>query len=81
METSQIKAVIWDMGGVLLRTEDKAPRTALAQQYHMTYEEIDDIVFGSDSAQQAFVGEIDIASHWVAVRERFCLDEAGLRKF
>ena len=59
-----IQAVIWDVGGVLLRTEDRGPRTALARRFGMTYEEIDELVFGCETALQAAEGKIDVSAHW-----------------
>jgi len=62
-----VKAVIWDLGGVLVRTVDRAPRAKLAQRLHMTYAELDQAVFNSPSAQQATLGLIHADQHWVQV--------------
>ena len=35
-----VQAVIWDIGGVLVRTEDRGPRTRLAERLGMTYAEV-----------------------------------------
>ncbi len=59
--------IIFDFGGVLLRTEDRSPRTQLAEHFGMTYEEMEDIVFGSPTAAQAAVGRISAGEHWRAV--------------
>ena len=59
-----IKAVIWDLGGVLARTIDCAPRTALAHRLGLTYPELDEAVFNSASARQASLGEISADRHW-----------------
>lgn len=59
-----IKAVIWDLGGVLARTNDRAPRTKLAHRLGMTYAELDAAVFNSPSARQASLGEISVDRHW-----------------
>ena len=53
-----IKAFIWDMGGVLLRTEDDAPRKRLAGRLGTTRHALEKLVFGSDSAGQAMRGTI-----------------------
>lgn len=60
----KIQAIIWDLGGVLLRTEDKNPRSELARELNMTYAEIDNLVFNSPSARQASKGEIAASQHW-----------------
>ncbi len=62
-----IPTVIFDLGGVLVRTEDRAPRTQLAEHFGMTYEDLDNLVFGSPTAQQATLGRISAQSHWEAV--------------
>ena len=59
-----IKVVIFDMGGVLLRTFDSAPREALAQRYGVTLRQLFDIIFISESSQQAERGEKSDADHW-----------------
>ena len=58
------KAVMFDMGGVLLRTFDPAPREALAQRYGVTLRRLFDIIFTSESSQQAERGEKSDADHW-----------------
>jgi epoxide hydrolase-like predicted phosphatase len=59
-----IQAVIFDLGGVLVRTEDRAPRSELAEQLNMTYKELDRIAFRGESAQQATRGLISEQEHW-----------------
>ena len=65
-----IKAVIFDLGGVILRTEYQAPRQHLAESFGMDYDDIDKIVFGggpNGSAAKASVGEITEEEHWLNV--------------
>lgn len=64
-----IKAVIFDLGGVLVRTEDRGPRMQLAEQLGKTYDELSALIFDSPSAQQAQLGEITTPQHWIAVRK------------
>jgi epoxide hydrolase-like predicted phosphatase len=64
-----IRAVVFDMGGVLVRTENRAPRTQLAARLGLTYDELSASVFDSKSAHQAMKGEITTAEHWEAVRK------------
>lgn len=59
-----IRAVYFDLGGVILRTDDQAPRTTLAKSLGLGYDEIDRIVFGSASSRQASTGVISEAQHW-----------------
>ncbi len=62
-----IRAVIWDLGGVIVRTEDKQPRTALAERCGLTYAEIDELVFNSESGVLAATGKISERAHWEEV--------------
>lgn len=59
-----IRAIFFDLGGVILRTEHQAPRQRLAEQFGMDYEDIEKVVFGSPSAARASVGEITEEEHW-----------------
>jgi putative hydrolase of the HAD superfamily len=63
-----IRAVIFDFGGVLVRTEDRTPRTQLAARLGLTYDELSALVFDSESAFQAMKGEITAVEHWEEVR-------------
>lgn len=66
----KIKAVFFDFGGVIQRTEFQAPRQQLAQRFGMEYDDIDNIVFNSPTAKQATVGELAVEKHWDAVAKR-----------
>jgi glucose-1-phosphatase len=59
-----LRAVLFDLGGVILRTEYQAPRQRLAEEFGMDYDDIDKIVFGGNSAVRASVGEITEEEHW-----------------
>jgi glucose-1-phosphatase len=63
-----ISAVIFDLGGVLLRTDNREPRENLASRLSMTYAELDDLVFNSESARKAMRGEITSLEHWENIR-------------
>jgi glucose-1-phosphatase len=53
-----IRAVIWDIGGVLVRTEDWEPRKRLAESLGLTRDDLEHLVFGSEMGQKAQKGEI-----------------------
>ena len=65
-----IRAVFFDFGGVIMRTEFQAPRQHLAERFNMDYDDIDRIVFASESARRASVGEIREEAHWAEVLKR-----------
>jgi epoxide hydrolase-like predicted phosphatase len=65
-----IRAVFFDLGGVILRTEYQAPRQQLAERLGMEYDDLDRIVFNSDTGIQAATGAITSRQHWEAVMKR-----------
>jgi putative hydrolase of the HAD superfamily len=58
-----INTVIFDLGGVLVRTENKEPRTKLAAKFDMSYEDLSALVYGCESAEMATRGEITAEEH------------------
>ena len=65
-----IKAVFFDLGGVIVRTEFQAPRQQLADQLGMDYDDLDRVVFGSETSSRASIGEISADEHWAYVIQR-----------
>jgi HAD superfamily hydrolase (TIGR01509 family) len=65
-----IKAIYFDLGGVIVRTEDKEPRTQLGAQFGLTYQQIEQVAFGGglySTSVRASVGAVTEESHWVNV--------------
>ncbi len=65
-----IRAIIWDMGGVILRTEDAAPRVELATRFGLTRQELEDLVFHCDVSDQATLGQLGVEQIWQNVCTR-----------
>jgi epoxide hydrolase-like predicted phosphatase len=59
-----VKAVYFDLGGVIVRTEFQSPREYLADRLGMTYEDLVKVVFESKSAREASIGKISEDEHW-----------------
>jgi epoxide hydrolase-like predicted phosphatase len=76
-----ISAVIWDLGGVLLRTEDFSSRQALADRMGKSRTELENLVFDGDSGDRAQLGEISADEHWDNIRRILGLDAAGISEF
>ena len=55
-----IHAVIWDVGGVIARTEDLTPRDALAHELGVTRQHLNDLFFTGPQGTRAQKGEISI---------------------
>jgi glucose-1-phosphatase len=62
-----IRAVIWDVGGVLVRTEDPEPRASLARQFGLDRYQLEERVFGGESGKNAQLGKIALSQHWANV--------------
>jgi putative hydrolase of the HAD superfamily len=69
------------MGGVLVRTENQAPRQHLAQRLGMTPKELSSLVFDSDVSIKATVGEVPEEAIWQNVAKTLDLDSSGLAAF
>ncbi|HNT25213.1 MAG TPA: HAD family phosphatase [Anaerolineales bacterium] len=62
-----IRAILFDAGSVLFGMGDLSIRQRLAERIGVPLARIDDLVFGSPSAQQATVGELTVDQHWQQV--------------
>lgn len=81
MKKANIKAIIWDMGGVILRTDDFSSRDLLAKKLGSTRKDLEKEVFYSASAIQATLGTITSKDHWQNIANHFHLDAQGLEDF
>ncbi len=66
-ESPRMRAVIWDLGGVIVRTMDYATRIELAQRVGMTREELERAVFECELSHRASIGEITSDELWEGV--------------
>jgi putative hydrolase of the HAD superfamily len=74
-----IRAIFFDHGGVIVRTEYQVPRQHLAERLNMEYDDIVHIVFDSPSGGQATVGAITAAQHWETVLKRLRLPKTEVQ--
>ncbi len=65
-----VRAVIFDVGGVIVRTEYQAPREHLAERLNMTYEDLSRLVFESETSRLASIGKMTTQAHWATVASR-----------
>lgn len=78
-----IKAVIFDVGGVLIRTKSRAGREQWAKTVGMDAQAFEDFVFSGDSGRQAQLGQKSYEEHWQWLGEHFQLspsDRQGMRR-
>lgn len=64
-----IQAIIFDFGSVLVQMGDEAPRQALAERLGVPLKALYRLIFDSETARRAMVGELTIEQHWQAVGE------------
>jgi epoxide hydrolase-like predicted phosphatase len=73
-----LKAIIFDVGGVLIRTHSRAGREKWAANLGMDPAEFEQFVFSGESGRQAQLGQKTSAAHWRWLGDYFKLDEASL---
>ena len=76
-----IRAVIWDMGGVLLRTKNYTSRERLAQSLGMSRVELEELVFWGESGSRGQLGEITMDEHWENLRLQLNLSRRAMVDF
>jgi putative hydrolase of the HAD superfamily len=70
MESSPVRAVLWDFGGVLVRTEDPAHRRGWEQRLGLFPGDLPRLVFDGEASQRAMVGQgsSDDVWRWVGLQ-------------
>jgi putative hydrolase of the HAD superfamily len=79
--SNRITAVIWDLGGVIIHSDDPTPRTALADRYHMTVGDLEQLVYFHTGADDAREGQVSTYEQWGQVRQALGLSEEQLGDF
>jgi epoxide hydrolase-like predicted phosphatase len=75
-----IHAIIWDIGGVLERTEDPTPRLKLSDRLGVGVTELAHFFFGHTDNFRVQLGEITPEEHWENVRTQLGLTEEEMIK-
>ncbi len=70
VEAMSIRAVFFDFGGVIQRTEYHSPRQRLAERFGMDYDDMERLIFAGESARLASLGRITEEAHWYEVLKR-----------
>ena len=77
-KSTPFKAVLWDLGGVLLRTEDWEPRHRLDKMLDLPNGKIYKLVFESEMSRKATIGEAANDDIWMWVGEQLELSSDKL---
>ena len=73
-----LKAVIFDVGGVLIRTQSRAGRERWASRLGLDPWEFENFVFSGESGRLAQLGQRSSAEHWQWLGTHFRLSEGDL---
>jgi len=69
------------MGGVLVRTENQAPRERLAERHGLTLKQLYNLVFDTEVSAKATLGIVQEESVWQNIARTLNLDPEGLAAF
>ena len=75
-----IEAVIWDLGGVILRTEDRRLRAAWESRLNLPEGELDKLVFAGEMGRKAALGQAQAEDVWQWVGSRLELGPEELER-
>jgi epoxide hydrolase-like predicted phosphatase len=76
-----IQAIIFDIGGVLIRTEDQAPRRRLEERLGLAAGAAEFILLNSDAGLRTQRGEFTEEENWLRVQRELNLSAADLADF
>lgn len=74
-----IRAIFFDFGGVIMRTEYQSPRQRLAERLNMEYEDLVRLVFESETGRKASIGVESAEAHWAAIMKKLRLPGSALQ--
>jgi putative hydrolase of the HAD superfamily len=77
---SGLRAVFFDFGGVLLRTEDRTGRRKWEARLGLPERGLEEAVFNGEAARRASVGELPESAVWQSLAQRFGLDDSQLEE-
>jgi epoxide hydrolase-like predicted phosphatase len=72
---SEIKVVFWDLGGVIVRTEDRSKRERWEHRLGMEPRQLDHLIFSGDAGRKAALGELSVDDVWEWVRQELDLNQ------
>jgi HAD superfamily hydrolase (TIGR01509 family) len=78
---SKIRAVVFDYGGVLMRTVNPVPRRELEQRLGLPPDGASKAVFGSPLWDEVQLGHVHLAAFWADVGQRLELNVEELAEF
>jgi epoxide hydrolase-like predicted phosphatase len=74
------RAVIFDFGGVLMKTLDRSPRYAWDDRLGLPHGSVERVVHGSEEWRLAQVGLLPVADYWASVARALKIDDADVQQ-
>ncbi len=78
---TDIAAVLWDLGGVILKTTDTSHRDAWEKQFDLEPWGLEKLVFGNKVSRQASGGEASVDEIWKYVQDQLELVDEDMADF
>ncbi|MBN1218380.1 MAG: HAD family phosphatase [Anaerolineae bacterium] len=75
---TRLKAIIFDVGGVLIRSHSRVGREKWAARLGLDSREFEDFVFNGESGRQVQLGQKTFEAHWRWLGHHFGLNEVDL---
>lgn len=76
-----IQSIVFDIGGVLIRTEDRSGRKEIEEKYHLPPGGADELVFQSQAALDSTIGKSKVDNIWQNVAQQLRLSSQSLEAF
>ena len=76
-----IRSIVFDIGGVVLRSEDESGREALGEKYDLEPGWVETLVFRSTAAHASTVGLVSANAIWQNIAEKLNLSDTELLQF
>jgi epoxide hydrolase-like predicted phosphatase len=77
---ANIRAIIWDLGGVIIRTEDLSHREKWEKRFGFEAWGLANLVFRSEISQLASIGKASADDIWATVQEKLGLDNEEIQQ-
>lgn len=74
------RAVIFDFGGVLMKTHDRTPRTAWDDRLDIPHGTVESVVHGSEHWRLAQIGRLSVPDYWSAVARALKISEGEVQQ-
>jgi epoxide hydrolase-like predicted phosphatase len=79
--TQQISAVIWDLGGVIIKTEDTSHREKWEKRFDLESWGLEKLVFGNPISRKASQGNASIEDIWDYVQSNLGMEDEEMDAF